>query len=41
MQKHEVDCTQFCKCKELCETWKDIKKKTFGEKEEHQLKRRR
>ena len=41
VQKSEVDCTKFCKWKELCETWKDILKITFGKNEPQQLKRRR
>ena len=32
MQKNEVDCTEFCKCKALCETWKDILKNNFWQK---------
>ena len=31
-KKNEVDCTEFCKCKGLSETWKDILKKNFWRK---------
>ena len=38
---NKVDSTEFCKCKGLCGTWKDISKTVFGENELQQLKRRR
>ena len=38
---NKVDSIEFCKCKGLCGTWKDISKTVFGENELQQLKRRR
>ena len=32
VQKYRKDCTEFCKCKGLCEIWKDILKYSFWQK---------
>ena len=32
VQKNEVDCTKFCKCKGFCKPWKDILENNFWKK---------